>query len=190
MDPLKDIEPKWRTLVVAAVALAYPVGITGFELGAYGEIFFDNKMSAWLTVTATLVVLALVPRKKRVGLNVQIWILAIPSLWLLGRFAIGLSSPSDVVHPLIFVGGAVSFALCVPYAIYLIVRIANPDLPDLRDTRLRIILALIAITFFGAGYGMGLRNELFQTCEELEVHDEVLPAHCVDNGNATDSQSK
>ena len=187
MDPLQDIEPKWRTLVVAAVALAYPVGQTGFELGAYGELFFDNKMSAWITVTATLIVLVIVPRKKREGLNVQIWILTIPSLWLLGRFAIGLSGPGDVVHPLIFVGGAVSFALCVPYAIYLIVRIANPDLPDLRDTRLRIILALIAITFFGAGYGIGLRNELFQTCEELEVHNEVLPSYCTDDGSAADA---
>jgi hypothetical protein len=83
----------------------------------------------------------------------------------------------------------VSFALCVPYAIYLIVRIANPDLPDLRDTRLRIILALIAITFFGAGYGIGLRNELFQTCEELEVHDEELPAHCVDDSSTADASA-
>jgi len=89
MDPLEDIEPKWRTLVVAAVALAYPVGQTGFELGAYGELFFDNKLSAWITVTATLIVLIIVPRKKRDVLNVQIWILAIPSLWLLGRFAVG-----------------------------------------------------------------------------------------------------
>ncbi len=190
MDPLQDIEPKWRTLVVAAVALAYPVGQTGFELGAYGELFFDNKLSAWITVTATLVILALVPRKKRVGLNVQIWILAIPSLWMLARLIIGLSSPADVVHPLIFVGGAVSFALCVPYAIYLIVRVANPDLPDLRETRMRVILALIAITFFGAGYGIGLRNELFQTCEELEMHDEELPSHCVDDGSTVDAQSK
>ncbi len=187
MDPLQDIEPKWRTLVVAAVALAYPVGQTGFELGAYGELFFDNKLSAWITVTATLVILVIVPRKKRMGLNVQIWILAIPSLWMLGRLIIGLSSPADVVHPLIFLGGAVSFALCVPYAIYLIVRIANPGLPDLRDTRLRIILALIAIAFFGAGYGIGLRNELFQTCEELQVYDEELPSHCTDDGSAVDA---
>ena len=34
MAGLNAIEPKWRTLVVAAVALVYPVGQTGFELGA------------------------------------------------------------------------------------------------------------------------------------------------------------
>ncbi len=186
MDPLEDIEPQWRTLVIAAVALAYPVGQTGFELGAYGELFFDNKLSAWITVTATLVVLVIVPRKKLPVTRIYIWILAIPSLWLLGRFAIGLSSPNDVVHPLIFLGGAVSFALCFPYAIYLIVRIANPDLPDIRETRLRIVLALIAIAFFGTGYGIGLRSELFQTCDELEMHGEVLPAHCVNDGNTDD----
>ncbi len=188
MDPLKDIEPKWRTLVVAAVALAYPVGITGFELGAYGEIFFDNMLAAWFTVTAVLVILVALPRKRLHLPRTHIWILAFPSLWMLGRFSVGLSSPSDLLHPLLFVAGAVSFALCVPYAIYLVVRIANPELPDLRDARLRIVLALIAITFFGAGYGIGLRNELVQTCEELEMHDEELPTHCVGDGNSADAQ--
>jgi hypothetical protein len=190
MDPLQDIDPQWRTLVIAAVALAYPVGMTGFELGAYGEIFFDNMLSAWITVTAVLIILVAVPRKKLPGHRMHIWVLAIPSLWMLGRFITGLSSPGDLVHPLLFVTGAISFALCVPYAIYLVVRIANPELPDLRETRMRIFLALIAIAFLGAGYGIGLRNELFQTCEELQVHDEVLPAHCVDNGDSNDSQSK
>jgi hypothetical protein len=188
MDPLKDIQPQWRTLVIAAVALAYPVGQTGFELGAYGELFFDNKLSGWITVTATLIVLAIVPRKKREGLNVRIWILAIPSVWMLFRLVVGLSSPNDLLHPALFVAGAVSFALCVPYAIYLIVRIANPDLPDLREPRLRVILAVLAISFFATGYGIGLRNDLFQTCEELQVYDEDLPAHCLNDIGATNSQ--
>ena len=190
MDPLKDIEPKWRTLVVASVALAYPVGITGFELGAYGELFFDNILSAWFTVTAVLVILVALPGRRLHLPRTHIWILAFPSLWMLSRFIVGLSSPSDLIHPLLFIAGAISFALCVPYAIYLIVRIANPELPDIRDTRLRIVLAMIAIAFFGAGYGIGLRNDLFQTCEELAVHDEELPAHCVGDVGTVDAQSK
>jgi len=179
MDPLKDIEPRWRTLVVAAVALAYPVGMTGFELAAYGEILFDNMLGAWFTVTAVLVILVALPKRGMRLPRTHIWVLTFPSLWMLVRFIVGLSSPSDLIHPLLFVAGAMSFAICVPYAIYLVVRIANPELPDIRDTRLRIVLVVIAVAFFSAGYGIGLRNELFQACEELEVHDEVLPSHCV-----------
>ena len=187
MDPLQNIEPRWRTLVVAAVALAYPVAQTGFEVGAYGELFFDNKFSAWITVTATLIVLAVIPRKKTEHLRVQIWILAIPSVWILFRLFVGYSSPGAIVHPVLFVAGAVSFAFCVPYAIYVIVRIANPGLPDLRETRLRVVLAVFAIIFFGIGYGIGLRNDLFQSCQDLRIHSGEVPAHCLQHGSSDDT---
>ena len=187
MDPRNYIEPKWRTLVVAAVALAYPIGQTGFELGAYGELFFDNKLAAWITVTATLIVLTAMPPKQLPVPRAHLWFLAIPSAWIIGRMIIGHSNPSALVHPLIFAIGAVSFALCVPYAIYLIVRIANPELSDLRDTRMRISLVLIAITFFIAGYGIGMRNELFMTCQDLRIHEDELPAYCVRDGSTIGS---
>ena len=188
MADLNEIEPKWRTLVVAAVALAYPVGQTGFELGGYGELFFDNKLAAWITVTATLIVLAAMPKKQLPVPRAYLWFLAIPSLWILARFVIGVSSPGALVHPLLFVAGAVSFALCVPYAIYLIVRIANPGLADLRDTSLRLSLALIAIIFFVAGYGIGMRNDLFLTCQELRVGGTELPEYCVSGSSSADVQ--
>ncbi len=189
MADLNDIEPKWRTLVVAAVALAYPIGQTGFELGAYGELFFENKLAAWITVTATLIVLAAMPKKFLPVPRAHLWFLAIPSLWILARFVIGVSRPGALVHPVLFAAGAVSFALCVPYAIYLIVRMANPGLADLRDTRLRFSLAVIAIIFFAAGYGIGMRNDLFLTCQELRVSGTELPEYCVRDGSTADAQS-
>lgn len=188
MPDLNDIEPKWRTFLVAAVALAYPVGQTGFELGAYGEVFLDNKLTAWITVTATLIVLAALPKKELPVPRAHLWFLAIPSLWLLARFVIGVSTPGVLVHPVLFVAGALSFALCVPYAIYLIVRMANPGLPDLRETRHRFMLVVIAIIFFVAGYGIGMRNDLFMTCQDLRISGSELPEYCVRGGNAADTQ--
>ena len=187
MTDLNDMEPKWRTLVVAAVALAYPVGQTGFELGAYGELFFDNKLAAWITVTATLIVLCVLPKQHLPVPRSHLWFLAIPSLWLLARFAIGVTNPGALVHPVLFAVGGASFALCVPYAIYLIVRIANPGLADLRGTRLRLWLVAIAIIFFVAGYGIGKRNDLFLTCQELRISGTELPEYCVRDGSTSDS---
>ena len=187
MAGLNEIEPKWRTLVVAAVALAYPVGQTGFELGAYGELFFDNKLAAWITVTATLMVLCVLPKQYLPVPRSHLWFLAVPSLWLLARFAIGVSSPGALVHPVLFAVGAVSFALCVPYAIYLIARIANPNLADLRGTRLRLWLVAIAIIFFTAGYGIGKRNDLFLTCQELRISGAELPEYCLLGGSTSDT---
>jgi hypothetical protein len=182
VDPLEEIDPRWRTLVVASVALAYPVGTTGFQLGAYGELFFDNMFTAWITVTAIMIVLLIIPAKKKQHLRTHIWVLAIPSVWILVRFVLGYTDPDAMLHPILFAIGTISFALCVPYAFYLIVRIANPGLADLREPRLRWILAGIALFFLAAGYGIGLSHELFQSCEELELLNQALPSHCQRTG--------
>jgi hypothetical protein len=181
MTDIDDIEPRWRTLVVATVALAYPAGQTGFELGAYGEVFFEHMLTAWITVTATLIVLTMLPAKQLPVPRMHLWFLAIPSIWLLARFWIGISQPGVLVHPALFVIGAASFALCLPYALYLIVRITNPGLGDLRGTRLRVSLAAIAVIFFLAGYLIGTRNNLFSTCQELHISGMALPENCTQN---------
>ena len=152
MAELSETEGKWRMLVVAAVALAYPLGQTGFELGAFGELSFENKFVAWIAVTATLIVFAVLPKQFVPVPRWQLWILAIPSLWVLGRFAIGVSGPGALVHPLVFTVGIVSFVICFPYAIYLIVRVANPGLTDIRGFRLWSILAAISGIFYCAGF--------------------------------------
>ena len=50
MAELSETEGKWRTPVVAAIALAYPLGQTGIELGAYGGLSFKQKLAAWTAV--------------------------------------------------------------------------------------------------------------------------------------------
>ena len=174
----ESLDRRWRTLVVAAVALAFPAGQTGFQLGAHGQIFFDVRFSSWVTVTTTLIVLAVLPRRHLPVPRRNLWLLAVPSLWMLGRFVLGASRPGEVVHPLLFVLGLASYAFCVPYTIYLIIRIANPDLPELRGARAKLSLAAIAVGFFLAGYGVGTRNDLFLTCEEFRVSGSKLPANC------------
>lgn len=159
------------------------MGQTGYQIGAYGQLSMDTMISAWIAVTATLVVLMLVPTNKQAKLRAHIWILAIPSVWIIGRLVVvALWGSKALLHPAFYMIGVVSYALCVPYAIYLIVRIANPDLPLLREARLRLFLVIVAAFFCSAGYGIGLKNELFMSCDELKLHDKALPDHCVDTG--------
>ncbi len=179
MAELSETEGRWRMLIVAAVALAYPLGQTGFELGAYGELSFEHKFVAWTAVTATLIVFAVLPRQFVPVPRWQLWILAIPSLWMLGRFAIGVSSPGALVHPLIFAVGIVSFVICFPYAIYLIVRVANPGLTDIRGFRPWSMLAAIAVIFFVLGFLVGTWNEFFITCQDARIGRMEVPEYCL-----------
>ena len=188
MAKFSETEARWRTLMVAAVALAYPLGLTGFQLGAYGELLFEHKLAAWTAVTATLIVFAVLPKQFVPVPRWQLWILAIPSLWMLGRFAIGVSGPGAHVHPLIFAVGIVSFVICFPYAIYLIVRVANPGLTDIRGFRLWSILAAIAGIFFVLGFLIGTWNEFFITCQDARIGRLEVPEYCLSNTDGQGSQ--
>ena len=56
------LDPKARTFLVTAVAMAFPAVEAGFQIGAYGEVFMSRKIASWSVVTAALVALALLPR--------------------------------------------------------------------------------------------------------------------------------
>lgn len=187
MAELNETERRWRTLIVAAVALAYPLGQTGFQLGAYGELLFQHRLVAWTAVTATLVVFAVLPKPFLPMPRWHMWFLTIPSFWMLGRFAIGISGPGALVHPVVFAIGIASFIFSFPYAIYLIVRVANPDLTDIRGFRHWSILAAIAGIFFVLGFLIGTWNEFFISCQEARIGRIELPAYCQSNGDASDS---
>lgn len=174
-----EAEGRWRTLVVASVALAYPLGQTGFELGAHGELSFEHVLVAWTAVTATLVVLMILPKQFLPVPRWHLGFLAIPSIWMLGRLIVGVAGPGAVVHPALFVLGISSFALCFPYAIYLIVRIANPELTEIRGPRLWAILGGIGAMFMLLGFLIGTRNELFISCQEARMGKIELPQHCL-----------
>jgi hypothetical protein len=178
MAELSETERRWRTLMVAAVALAYPLGQTGFQLGAYGELLFQHRLVAWTAVTATFCVFAVLPKAFMPVPRWHMWILAIPSLWMFVRFAIGISASGSLIHPVIYALGIASFVVCFPYAIYLIIRVANPDLTDIRGLRLWSILAAIAGIFFVLGYLIGTWSEYFVSCQEARIGRIETPAYC------------
>ena len=183
MAELSETERRWRTLIVAAVALAYPLGQTGFELGAYGELLFEHKLAAWTAVTAILIVFAVLPKQFVPVPRWHMWFLAIPTLWMLGRFAIGVSNPGALVHPLIFAFGIASFVICFPYTIYLIVRVANPGLAEIRGFRMWSMLAAIGGLFFALGFFIGSWNELFITCQDAQIGGMEVPEYCLSNAD-------
>ncbi len=188
MAKFSETEARWRTLMVAAVALAYPLGLTGFQLGAYGELLFEHKLAAWTAATATLIVFAVLPKQFVPVPRWHMWFLAIPSLWMLGRFAIGVSNPGALVHPLIFAFGIASFVICFPYTIYLIVRVANPDLTDIRGFRMWSMLAVIGGLFFVSGFLIGNWNELFITCQDAQIGRLEMPEYCLSNADGQGSR--
>jgi hypothetical protein len=175
---MTDVAPQIRVLVLASVALAYAAGQVGFELGGYGQIFYERKVAAWVLVTAVLVALLAAPRRHTPVPRRHLFVLAFPSVWLVLTLLRNTEFGGDFLFPVLFALGLVSCLVCLPYAGYLLVLLLQPDLLSLRGRRPWLTLIAIALLFLGAGYGIGRQNHLFFTCADFETAGDEPPANC------------
>ena len=53
----EDIDPAVRAFILIVVAIAYPAWDFGFEIGAFGRLFYEKIFVAWSISTALFVVL-------------------------------------------------------------------------------------------------------------------------------------
>jgi len=156
----------WRMLVLAAAALAYPLTETSYSLATTGGLKLEQKLVAWTTVTATMITMFILPKGISPAPRWQVALLAVPSTWMLGRAILGQSTLGEFFSPLLYIVGIASFAVFFPYAIYLLVRVANPNLGPLNGVRQWAILAVISFCFVVAGYAMGsLQNRFIEDSE-------------------------
>jgi hypothetical protein len=172
------LPPTVKTFLICAIAMAFPLGGAGFELGAYGELFYSRKITAWSTVTAALVALSVIPRRIT---GVKIWqlcVLAIPSVWAVLAQILGSHTGGQITRPVLFTLATLSYVFCLPYAIYLVVQIINPDLLKISSWKPRMAVIGIGILFVLLGYVGGRNNDWFMTCEKFEIAGDTPPASC------------
>lgn len=173
-----DLDSRVRTLLVGAVTLAYPTTMAGFELGAYGELFYDRKITAWCMVTAVLLALLLLPRRFTPASRWHYGVLAVPSIWLLVVSSIGSHTGGAIMRPVLFALSLASYLICMPYAVLLIVSIVSPDFLRFETARPKLTLVGIALFFFASGFLAGARNDVLLTCQNFEIAGETPPANC------------
>ncbi|MDJ0777146.1 MAG: hypothetical protein QNJ85_04725 [Gammaproteobacteria bacterium] len=173
-----EIQPQARTFILFALTLAYPMFGAGFELGAYGELVYERKITAWAVVTAVWLGFALVPRNQTGIRNWQLLALAVPCLWLLAIGFFSTAGEDPVTRPLVFTLGLVSYLLCFPLAVYLAIKVANPDLLNLHGWKPKAGIVAIGLLFVAAGYLIGDHNYLFLECGDFEIAGDMMPDDC------------
>jgi len=178
MKFVQDISPRIRTFLLAAVAMSVPAGETGFQIGAWGEVFYSRPMGAWAIVTSLFLALLLVPRKKLPVPVTYLLVLMVPSVWILLKMFMFEYTQGQVLYPLLFGLGVASYVICLPFAAYLIIQIINPDLLDLRGWRPKLSLAAILLAMFLVGFVLGRVNYLFVECEDFVLAGDEPPANC------------
>ncbi|MFD1797344.1 hypothetical protein FQV27_10290 [Paracoccus aurantiacus] len=164
---------------IAAIVVAVAIWPIGFDLGAYGTIFFDRLLEIWAISVAALLAGLLVDRKRDQDILTRrdVLLLALPSLWLLTtilRFETGSTPMRWLNDALMFATGFFS----VPHIIRVTLPIAMPEVLAVRGRRQSLNLAVLTLIIALASFLLGYRNDLIMTCEDFRVAGDDLPTNC------------
>ena len=175
---LAEFDPIVRSFILIGVAVAYPAWDVGFELGAFGRIFFEKLFMVWAISTALLISLLILPNKKRKVPYVAFAVTAFPSVWLILAMLARTSPDSADLRLFLFLTGLVSYLACFPYALYMAISVAYPELLSAKRPRPKVTLLSIIVLLFVAGYAIGRHHPRFITCEDFAFSGQHVPENC------------
>jgi hypothetical protein len=182
LETMKSIDPRLRTLLLMVVGLSYPAWDVGFELGAYGQIFFEKIFTVWAISTALFTTFVATPNLRVVVPRLGWVALATPSFWLFFLLVFRSMPDHKAAGMAVFGLGIVSYVVCLPYVLYLGISVAYPELLNVRGARSKLLVVLLIGLLLAAGVGAGTKHRWFLTCEDFEVSGNFAPANCRPEG--------
>ncbi len=169
-----------RTFILASVVGASTVWDIAFNLGVYDTIFFEKIFFLWSASLAVFLASLALPDKYS---QIRWWgrlILIAPTLWVgLALIDNPTSEPTSLDSAMLLLGLGL-YAVCLPYTLYFVGRITNPEFFELHNRRL--LGALVGIVFIIGilGFFVGQRNDLFLSCDDFKVSGNDIPANCTE----------
>ena len=178
LSGFENIDPGVRAFILITVAIAYPAWDVGFEIGAFGRLFYEKVFLAWSISTALFFVLLLVPREKLEVPRLAWFATLVPSLWLVLALAIRVAPDVKLLGQALTVTGFIAYLACFPYVIYMAVSVAYPDLLQITRRAPRIAMSAIILGLVLAGFVAGRNHAHFLTCEDFEISGNFVPENC------------
>lgn len=163
------------TLLITAgsAGIAFAVG---FNLGAFGVVFFDQLLTIW--VIATVVLVASIVSDLPPNTWPRRLVLLVPSLWLVAAWidnTFTLESEEKVVFALTVV--VTMFVL--PAVAWILITAINTDFVTLPGRSKGIVIATVGV-FIIIGFAFGARNDLFLDCGDFKISGNDRPANCLE----------
>jgi len=178
LSGLENLDPTVRTFIVLAVAVAFPAWDVGFELGAFGQLFYDKLFMAWSVSAALFFALIAIPRD-RLRIPPVAWVaVAFPTAWIILALLARASPEITELRYVLVVAGLVVYLACFPYMIYMALSIAYPDLMGAGLAWPKIGLIVIILVLCTSGYIAGENNSRIMTCEDFEISGQYIPQDC------------
>lgn len=155
--------------------LAWPIA---FNLGAYGEIFYDDVFRV-VVASSILFVITVINRPYAPPL---IWLVAAallaPLLWLLVSALVVGSTSEALDRPVFVVWLVLILVVSVPLTLRLLVDMFTPELSSTGSTRMTLAIIALVASVGLIGFVVGRENHRFLTCADFSVAGASEPENC------------
>ena len=176
MEDHTAASPSDRATLLVTVASATVAFMLGFNVGAFGVIFFDQLLLVW--VIATIVLVASIISDLPPNTWPRRLILLLPSLWVLAAWVDNARDVSRGERMVFFLTLAVT-AVALPFVAWILVTAINTDFEELPRSNKLLVIAAVGIAIV-VGFGVGARNDFILNCDDFKISGNDLPANCIE----------
>lgn len=176
MEDHTAASPSDRATLLVTVASATVAFMLGFNVGAFGVIFFDQLLLVW--VIATIVLVASIISDLPPNTWPRRLILLLPSLWVLAAWVDSAQDVPEGDRIVFFLTLGVT-AVALPFVAWILVTAINTDFEELPRSNKLLVIAAVGIAIV-VGFGVGARNDFILTCEDFKISGNDLPANCIE----------
>ncbi len=176
---MNKIDKQTRGFLFGAITLGISVWDLTFNYGVYRTVFYHKIFIIWIASISLFLACIILPRHL---LPLRTWgllILIFPSLWVALGW-IDLQNDMPIIGTAILAVLIIILVFCLPYMIYVIASITDPEIVDIPNKRLRYGLVLIAVIVGILGFSIGNYQDRFLTCHQFEVSGDYVPEKCHD----------
>ncbi len=167
--------PSDRATLLITAGSATVAFAVGFNLGAFGVIFFGQLLAIWVIATVVLVG-SLVS-----DLPPDTWprrlVLLVPSLWIIAAW-IDSNYSFNRSERFVFAMTVIVTLIVLPAVAWVLVTVVNTDFAELPGRKKGVVIATVGL-FIVIGFAFGARNDMFLDCEDFKISGNDLPVNCV-----------
>jgi len=167
--------PSDRATLLITAGSATVAFTIGFNLGAFGVIFFDQLLTVW--VIATIILFASIFSDIPPDTWPRRLVLLVPTLWLVAAWIDNTYSftSSDRI---IFTLTVVVTMFVLPVVAWILITAINTDFAELPGRKKGIVIGTVGL-FIIIGFAIGARNDMILNCGDFKISGNDLPANCI-----------
>lgn len=169
---------RYGPFAIAVVTISLVVFPIAFNLGAYGQVFYEDIFRFVVAATAGLGVSLLANPYT----GWQRWFtnaaLGAPALWLLLAATVTDSVGDAATNPILGTAALVIGIVSIPTVLRMLIDMFVPGFRAYTDRRLLGGGLAIVVVIAVAGFVIGANNDRFLTCDDFKVAGSDLPKNC------------